>query len=46
MMNEYNNEQQIHYACEAQNAKLLPKGPIDSSEAVRKMQNSVKDYFE
>jgi hypothetical protein len=45
MMNEYNTEQQIHYACEAQNAKLLPKTQVDTDDAVAKMKNSVKDYF-
>lgn len=45
MMNEYNREQQTHFACEAQNPKLLPKSPVSTEDAVKKMKNSVKDYF-
>jgi hypothetical protein len=45
MMNEYNKEQQTHYACEAQNPKLLPKTELSTDSAVEKMKSSVKDYF-
>jgi len=45
MMNEYNREQQVHFACEAQNEKLLPKEPVSTSDAIQRMKNSVKDYF-
>jgi hypothetical protein len=44
MMSEYNREQQFHYACEAQNPKLLPK-ETSTGDAVQKMKSSVKDYF-